>query len=301
VKITEILAQNPALEARLGGHEEFMSVGPIRLDDDLLLTYATNPRFVELALSKPNVAVLFARAEDVPAGRQASTLILTGDPEADFFRFHNYLAAETNFYGTSRPSQISSSADVHPLAFVAEFDVRIEASATVGPNAVVLAGTTLEAGAQVGPGATLGVNGARFVSSLDGERFPITHIGGVLLREGAHVGANSVVARGVWRRPTTIGRNAYVGNLANVGHNCLIGDGAMVLPGAVLCGTTIVEEGATISPGAVIANQKQIGQGAWVTLGAVVTQDVEAGSRVSGNFAIEHGKLLKHVKRLATE
>lgn len=301
MNVSEILAHNPTLEARLGRFEEFLSAGPVRLDDELLLTYARNQRFVQVALSKPNVAVLLARPEDVPAGRQATTLILTGDPEADFFRFHNYLAAETSFYGTSQPSLISPSAEVHPTAYIAEWDVRIEAGATVGPNAVLLKGTALEAGAWVGPGAVLGVTGARFAKPLHGERFPIAHIGGVLLREGAYVGANSVIARSVWRRPTTIGRNAYVGNLANVGHNCVVGDGAMVLPGAVLCGTTIVEQGAVISPGAVVANQKRIGRGAWVTLGAVVTEDVEPGSRVSGNFAIEHAKLLEHVKKLARE
>jgi hypothetical protein len=31
----------------------------------------------------------------------------------------------------------------------------------------------------------------------------------------------------------------------------------------------------------------------------VVTQDVEPGRRVSGNFAIEHKKLLAHVKELS--
>lgn len=301
MNISEILAYNPTLEARPGRFEEFLSAGPVRLDDELLLTWARNLRFVELALSKPNVAVLFARSEDVPVGRQAATLILTGDPEAAFFRFHNYLATETSFYGTSQPSQVSPSAEVHPMAYVADWDVRIEAGATVGPNAVLLEGTILEAGARVGPGAVMGVSGARFVKPLDGEQFSVAHIGGVLLQKNAYVGANSVVARSVWRRPTTIGRNAYVGNLASVGHNCMVGEGAMVLPGAVLCGTTIVEEGAVISPGAVVANQKRIGRGAWVSLGAVVTRDVEPGNRVSGNFAIEHAKLLEHVRNLAQE
>ena len=55
-----------------------------------------------------------------------------------------------------------------------------------------------------------------------------------------------------------------------------------------------------ISPGAIVANQKRIGRGAWVTLGAVVTRDVEPGSRVSGNFAIEHARLLEHIKEISS-
>jgi UDP-3-O-[3-hydroxymyristoyl] glucosamine N-acyltransferase len=300
VNVKEALAHNPKLDLRPGLFESFFSVGPVGLADEMLLTYAKDEHFVALALSKANVAVLFARPGDIPAESQPLTLLLTDDPQADFFRFHNYLAAETDFYGISQESNISPAADVDPRAHIAERNVRIEAGASVGPNAVLLEGTTLEAGAQVCPGAVLGINGARFVEPLEGEPFSIAHIGGVLLREGATVGANSVVVRSVWRRPTTIGRNAHVGHMANVGHNCQLGDGAMVLPGAVLCGSTTIEEGAVISPGAVVANQKRIGRGARVTQGAVVTRDVEPGQRVSGNFAIEHDQFLRHVNNLST-
>jgi hypothetical protein len=59
VNVTEILAYNPALEIRLGRFEDF-DTHPIDLDSDLLLAYPTNERFKEKALSKLNMAVLFA-------------------------------------------------------------------------------------------------------------------------------------------------------------------------------------------------------------------------------------------------
>ena len=112
------------------------------------------------------------------------------------------------------------------------------------------------------------------------------------------IGGNAVVVRSVWRRPTIIGDGAFIGNLANIGHNCLVADHARVLPGAILCGRAEVGPEATVSPGAVISNAIHVGRGAWVTLGAVVTRDVEPGGRVSGNFAVPHDRLVRHVKNL---
>lgn len=299
MNVGRILEHNPELGIRPGRFEVFESTGPLGSDGDKLLTYARDARFVASALSKRNVAVLFARPDDVPDGEQEVTLILADDPQAAFFLFHNYLATETDFYGESRVSEISSGAEVHPTAFVAEQDVSIGDGVVVYPGAVLLEGTTIEAGAQIGPGAVLGVSGARIVKPLHGEPFPVVHVGGVLIREGAFLGANCVIVRSVWRRPTTIGRRTFVGNLANVGHNCVVGDGAMILPGSVLCGSVNMGDEAVVAPGAVVANQKRIGDGAWITLGAVATQDVAPGRRVSGNFAIEHDRLVEHVKELS--
>jgi UDP-3-O-[3-hydroxymyristoyl] glucosamine N-acyltransferase len=299
MNIRQILEHDPSLELRLGRYEEFESTGPFDLDDDWLLTYARNKRFVASALSRPNVAVLFARPEDAPGAEQEATLILTQDPQAAFFAFHNYLATETDFYGASQASTIAPSAKIYPGVFIAEQGVSVGDNTVVYPGAVLLEGTTIEAGVEVGPGVVLGVSGARIVQPLHGAPFRIIHIGGVLVRQGAFLGANCVIVRSVWRRPTTIGRRTFVGNLANVGHNCVVGDDAMLLPGSVLCGSTHVGDEAVVAPGATVANQKTIGRGARITLGAVVTQDVEPGSRVSGNFAIEHEKLLAHVKELS--
>jgi UDP-3-O-[3-hydroxymyristoyl] glucosamine N-acyltransferase len=301
MRIGSILKHNPKLEIKFGGFREFASVGPVNRDDELLLTYAADRRFVEYALSRDNLAALFCKPEDAPKDEQSIALIISPDPKADFFRFHNYLATETSFYGEDRPSKIPPDADIRPGAHVAEQNVCIASGAVVHPGAVLLDGTIVETGAVIGPGAVLGLNGARIIQPMDGKRFAAIHIGGVLIREGAFLGANCVIVRSVWHRPTTVGRNVHIGNLVNVGHNCLVGDGAMVLSSAVLCGSSEVGEDAVVGPGAIVTNQKRVGRGGWVSLGAVATQDVEPGQHVSGNFAIEHARLLRHVKELSQD
>lgn len=299
MNINQIKDYDPDLEIRIGHFQDFQNTGPVGLDDEELLTYATNQHFADIALSKKNVNVVFIHPDIALKDGQNKTLVLSNDPQAAFFRFHNYLASETDFYGRPKPTEISPSAQVHSSAMIAEHNVVIQGDAIIGPNVVLLEGTTIESGVEISPGAVLGVSGARIVKPLQGEPFRIIHIGGVLIRESAFLGANCVIVRSVWRRRTTIGKKVFVGNLVNVGHNVVVGDYAMLLPGSILCGSSQIGDDAVVAPGAIVANQKSIGQGAWVTLGAVATQDVEPGKRVSGNFAIEHGKLLAHIKRLS--
>jgi len=299
VNISQIKDYDPDLEIRIGRFQEFENTGPVGLDDGKLLTYASNQRFTDIALAKQNISVLFIHPDNAPKGEHNVTLVLADDPQAAFFRLHNYLATETDFYGQPKPTEISPEAKIHASAIIAENNVVIQGDAIIGPNVVLLEGTTIEPGVEISPGAVLGVSGARVVKPQQGEPFRIVHIGGVHIREGSFLGANCVIVRSVWRRRTTIGRNVFIGNLVNVGHNVIVGDRVMLLPGSILCGSSQIGDDAVVAPGAIVANQKIVGPGAWVTLGAVATQDVEPGQRVSGNFAIEHDKLLAHIKRLS--
>jgi UDP-3-O-[3-hydroxymyristoyl] glucosamine N-acyltransferase len=299
VNVSRIKDFNQDLEIRLGRYQDFESTGPIGSNDELLLTYASNKHFADLALSKRNIAALFIRPEDVPKEAGDSTLFLTDDPQAAFFRFHNHIATDTQFYGQTRPTVISSNVQIHPSAVIAEQGVVIKGDSVIGPNVVLLEGTNIETGVEICPGTVIGVSGARIVKPQRGKPFRVVHVGGVLIREGTFVGANCVIVRSVWRKMTTIGKNVFVGNLVNVGHNVVVKDNCMLLPGAILCGSAQIDEGAVIAPGAIIANQKHVGRDAWVTMGAVATKDVKPGQRVSGNFAIEHQRLLEHVKSLS--
>lgn len=82
-----------------------------------------------------------------------------------------------------------------------------------------------------------------------------------------------------------LGRAVIVNHLANVDHECVLGDGVHVAPGATLCGCVQVAEGAFIGAGAVVLPRLRLGRNAVVGAGAVVTRDVPAGATVRGNPA----------------
>ena len=102
----------------------------------------------------------------------------------------------------------------------------------------------------------------------------------VRIGEGCQVLANAVVAAGV-----SMGSLCIVNNSANVDHDCQIGSGVHIAPGAVLCGCITVADYAMIGAGAVVLPWLRIGSDAVVGAGAVVTRDVPDGAVVIGNPA----------------
>lgn len=83
-----------------------------------------------------------------------------------------------------------------------------------------------------------------------------------------------------------LGRSCIINTRASIDHECILGDGVHVCPGACLAGCVEVESGATIGTGAIILPRKKIGERAMVGAGAVVTKDVPPFSVVVGNPAV---------------
>jgi len=299
--IEEIVQFSPRLKCQKNGCKGFMSIGSLQSQEPMLLSYAINREYLERAIGKANVAVLFVRDEDVCGIDTPISFVFSEHPQIDFFLFHNYLIEHTDFYGRPDKTSISPTAQVHPSAFVAEMNVVIDCEAVIGPNVTVLEHTIIGPGTVIAPGVVLGVQGARLIKRPDGSRFKALHGGEVRIGKNVFIGANAVVVRSVWRRPTTIGDGVFVGNLVNIGHNCQVSDGAMILPAAILCGRAEIGVGATVAPGAMVSNGVRVGDQAFVSLGAVVTQDVPSGQQVSGNFAIEHARLVEHIKELSAK
>lgn len=82
-----------------------------------------------------------------------------------------------------------------------------------------------------------------------------------------------------------LGRSVIVNTASSIDHDCVVGDGAHIAPGARLAGEVDVEECAFIGTGAIILPRLHIGKGAIIGAGAVVTRDVPANAIVVGNPA----------------
>lgn len=80
-------------------------------------------------------------------------------------------------------------------------------------------------------------------------------LGRIVIREGANIQDNSVIHVG--SGVCEVGKNATVGHQClvhdcTVGEQALIGNGAIVLDGAVIGPRTLIAAGATVTPGSVI-------------------------------------------------
>jgi sugar O-acyltransferase (sialic acid O-acetyltransferase NeuD family) len=113
----------------------------------------------------------------------------------------------------------------------------------------------------------------------------LVHPAAVVSRS-AHLGAGTqILALANVAANVTTGDACIINHNASVDHECEIGNGVHIAPGATLCGCVTVGENAFIGAGAVILPRVTIGADAIVGAGAVVTRDVQPESTVIGNPA----------------
>jgi carbonic anhydrase/acetyltransferase-like protein (isoleucine patch superfamily) len=119
-------------------------------------------------------------------------------------------------------------------------------------------------------------------------------LGKVIIREGANIQDNSVIH--VNTGVCEVGKNATVGHQClvhdcTVGEQALIGNGAIVLDGAVIGARTLVAAGATVTPGVVIPEES-------VALGSpakkIIPLDGNAKLFIEHNAAIYRGLARRH-------
>jgi sugar O-acyltransferase (sialic acid O-acetyltransferase NeuD family) len=109
-----------------------------------------------------------------------------------------------------------------------------------------------------------------------------------LVHRSAFVGADVSIGEGTVIMPgavvvvgTRIGPGVIINTGATVDHDCRLEEGVHVAPGVHLCGSVQVGAGSLLGVGCVVVPGVSIGRGAFIAAGQVVARDVPAGTRVS--------------------
>jgi sugar O-acyltransferase (sialic acid O-acetyltransferase NeuD family) len=102
----------------------------------------------------------------------------------------------------------------------------------------------------------------------------------------ATLGAGTqVLAFGLVAADARVGEACIVNHRASIDHECVLGDGVHLAPGATLCGLVTLEHNVMVGAGAVVLPRVRIGADAIVGAGAVVVRDVPPAVVVAGNPA----------------
>lgn len=97
------------------------------------------------------------------------------------------------------------------------------------------------------------------------------------LAEGVQVCAMATIAV-----EARIGAHTIVNTNASVDHECVIGKGCHIMPGATLAGCVELGDFCTIGSNATILPRIKVGEGAVIGAGSVVTKDIPAGTVAFG-------------------
>ena len=280
------------------------------------LTFATDPRYLRLALRSKAAAILTEEAVVRETGdASGKPLLIVESARAA-------LAHLLRMFEPPRPSgtHIHPSAAIDPTATLGN-DAIVGPFAAIGPRAKIGARATIGAGCIVGAdarigddatlhpragfldrcvagdrlvlqaGAVVGSDGFGYVRA-DGRWVKIPQVGTVILGNDVEIGANACIDR-AQTGATQIGDGTKIDNLVQVGHNCRLGKDVAIAGLAGLAGSTDVGEGTRI--GGMTGTRGHITIGARVTITghAMVWNDLPDDAFVSGEPAQDHRAQLR--------
>jgi UDP-3-O-[3-hydroxymyristoyl] glucosamine N-acyltransferase len=276
---------------------EFESLGLLSHDADRMLVGLYDPDYMQRFLDNPHIACVITDGQLLPHVPSERGVAVCRDPLTVFYEVHEYLFRRTEFYWKDFESEVSPEARVHPRAYVAERNVRIGARSVVEPGAVILERAIIGEDVFVGAGAVIAGEGFE-PKTVGGRHVIISHAGGVRIHDRVHILANATVLRAVFDGFTEVAEETKIGECATIGHHVRIGRRCEIAGGTFVSGSTTIGDDVWLGPNSTISSELRVGAGAFVTLGSVVTTDVAPGARVTGNFAIDHGRFLSFMRSI---
>lgn len=98
------------------------------------------------------------------------------------------------------------------------------------------------------------------------------------------IGNGSVIMQGaIIQSCSSIGKHCIINTGATIDHECVVEDFAHISPNTTLCGNVVVGEGSWIGAGSVVIPGVKIGKWSIVGAGSVVTEDIPDNVLAFGN------------------
>ena len=223
-------------------------------------------------------------------------ICVVDNPRLAYFLLHNALSERSEYARETFRTQIAPSAKISPLAYIADHNVIIGENTVIEEFVSIKENTVIGDNCVIRTGTKIG--GTGFEIKNDGTKtITVTHIGGVIIGNNVEIQQNSNVDKAIYPWDNTILEdNVRVNTLVQVAHGVKVGQFTEIVAHASIQGRVSIGRNVWIGPGCVIRNGISIGDNARVNMGAVVTLNVPAGEAVSGNFAINHSRLISEMK-----
>ncbi|WP_063911512.1 UDP-3-O-(3-hydroxymyristoyl)glucosamine N-acyltransferase [Pseudomonas sp. p21] len=293
-----------ALGATLKGPEALQITGLATLQEagPGQLSFLANPQYRKFLDSSQAAAVLLKAAD---ADGFAGNALIVADPYLAYARISHLFDPKPKAVAGIHPSavvavdaQVDASASIGPFAVI-ESGARIAANVSVGAHCVVGARCVIGEGGWLAPRVTLYHDvtiGKRVViqsgAVIGGEGFgfanekgvwrKIAQIGGVTIGDDVEIGVNTAVDRGALS-DTRIADGVKLDNQIQIAHNVQIGEHTAMAACVGISGSTRIGKHCTIAGGVGMVGHIDVCDNVFVSGMTMVTRSItEPGAYSSG-------------------
>lgn len=300
--LSQLLKELPAFSYNytIWNEREFDTLGIVASRVDLpMCTFLDTEKF--LPELPDNVAMLITthglKEILLQKGNPSYGIITVNEPRNFFFLLHNFLAERREYCRREEKNVVDSTADISPLACIAQKNVRIGKKVKIEPFVMVYENTEIGDYSIIRAGAKIGGQGFEFKRTEDGI-MPVAHLGGVKIGKYVEIQNNTCIDKAIYPWDNTcIGDYTKVDNLVHIGHAAKISENVLIVANSGIGGRTVVEPDSWIGFGATLRNGITVGKNARANMGSVVTKDVMENESVTGNFAVPHEKFIQKLKK----
>lgn len=167
----------------------------------------------------------------------------------------------------------------------------------IGTGAILLPRVHIGNRVTIAPGAVIGAPGFGFAQGPGGKVREIPQLGGVVIEDDVHIGANCTIASGTIA-PTYIRRGVKLDAQVHIGHNCDVGEGTVIAAQSGLAGSVVVGKNVMMGGQVGIADHITIGDDVKIAAKSGVIGDVAAGETVAGYPAVQRTRWLRGLAAL---
>lgn len=127
--------------------------------------------------------------------------------------------------------------------------------------------------------------------------YKIPSIGSVIIEDDVEIGANTCIDRGTIEN-TVIGTQTKIDNLVQIGHNCKIGRGCMIVSQVGIAGSCKIGDRVVIAGQAGLADHLEVGNDSIIMAQSGVTKSFPNKSIIVGAPAVPRKEFIKQMKTL---
>ena len=140
-------------------------------------------------------------------------------------------------------------------------------------------------------------DGAVKKDNSDQKIYKIPSIGSVVIEDDVEIGANTCIDKGTIEN-TIIGEQTKIDNLVQIGHNCKIGKGCMIVSQVGIAGSCKIGDRVVIAGQVGMADHIEIGSDSIIMAQAGVTRSFPEKTILIGAPAMPRKDFLKHMKTM---